>query len=152
MPGVLEELQQVALARMRVDPYYARVTLLHEQLHDIRAQIRAALGKLGIVAIIITPKADSTKPNAPGPILDGCNLVVDITELVVVNRGANGSRQPASDVAEHTAWLLHSPNHPGRADKPIMALRSIDLVPDQTYLIYRVTMQTSVALAGIVQP
>ncbi len=152
MPGVLEELQEVAVSRMQSDPYYARVSLLREQLHDIRAQIRTALGKIGIVGIVVTPQADCNKPNAPGPILDGLNLVIDITELVIVNRGANGSRQPASEVAEHTAWLLHSPNHPGRNDKPIMALRSINLVPDPTYLIYRVTMQTSVALAGIVAP
>jgi len=152
MAGVLKDLQDVVLSIMRSDPYYARITLLSEQIGDIRNQIQLSLGKLGICAIVMTPEATVKHTNAPGPILDPLKISVDIVEFVLKNRGDQGSKQPASDVAEHTAWLLHYPNHAHHRQDPCMltAVR-IGMVPDKQFLIYRVDFTTSGALAGIIQ-
>lgn len=152
MSGVLNDLQTAALTIMQGDKYYARVALLTEQLGDIRNQIQISLGKLGICAIIMTPSAECKLTNCPGPILDPLKLSVDIVELVVTNRGANGSKQPASEVAEHTAWLLHYPNHAHhRKDPCIFTARSIRQVPDKLFLVYRVEFTTSGSLSGLTQ-
>jgi len=135
---------------MRSDEYYARVTLLSEDIGDIRNQIKTSLSKLGICAVILTPSADVQHTNAPGPILDPLKLEIDITEFVIKNRGDAGSKQPASDVAEHTMWLLHYPNHAHHRNDPCQFIaQSLRLVPDNQFLIYRVTFQTTGSLAGI---
>ena len=65
--GVLNTIQNNALRLLKADPYYARITLLSEQIGDIRNQIDLMLAKLGICAIVLTPKATVQYPGAPGP-------------------------------------------------------------------------------------
>lgn len=151
MSGLLTSLQESVLQIMQSDPYYARVKLLTEQLGDIRNQIQQALNKLGICALITTPSGDVKYPNAPGPMFDPLTIAVDIVELVLINRGASGSQQPASDVAEHTAWLLHYTNHAHHRNDPfIFSVRRIRLVPDKQFVIYQVEFTTTGLLPGII--
>jgi hypothetical protein len=152
MPGVLTDLQNFALGLMKSDPYYARITLLSEQLGDIANRIQIALGKLGICAIALTPEATVKHTNAPGPILDPIRVSIDVVEFVLKNRGDQGSKQAASDVAEHTAWLLHYPNHAGRRSDPcILTAERLRIIPDKQFLIYRIDFTTAGALAGITE-
>ena len=151
--GVLTTIQDNALALLQSDPYYARISKLTEQIGDIRNQITTAVNKLGIVAIIMTPRATIEAQGAPGPQLNPLELHIDIVEFVLKNRGEQGSRQPASDVAEHTAWLLHYPNHAGsRQDAYPFLAKQFYVVPDNNFLVYRVEFTTAGSLAGIVTP
>lgn len=152
MSGVLTDLQAAALAIMQSDKYYARIKLLTEQLGDIRNQIQMSLSKLGICVIVTTPEAVCQHTNAPGPILDPLKLEIDIVEFVMQNRGSSGSQQPASDIAEHTAWLLHYPNHAHhRTDPCAFTAKRIHMVPDKQFLVYRVEFETTGSLAGITE-
>ncbi len=149
--GFLHGLQQQVEGILQSDPYYSGIRLLSEQLGDIQAQVRQALAKLGLCCIVVTPDAQFQGTNAPGPIADPVEVSVDVTELVLVNRGSNGTGIPASAVAEHTAWLLHYPNHAHhREDAHPLTARRIRLVPDKTFLIYRCEFTTTGALAGII--
>jgi len=149
--GVLTTIQDSALSLIQGDRYYARIQVLTEQIGDIRNKINTALAKLGICAIVMTPKGEADSPGAPGPILNPLELHIDICELVMTNRGETGSRQPASDVAEHTAWLLHYPNHAGNRQDPYPFLfQKFYVIPDGKLLIYRIEFRTRGALAGII--
>jgi hypothetical protein len=153
MPGVFTTLQNSVVAAIRADPWFARITVLSEQIGDIENQIQRSLSKLGICAIVLTPGASVKYADAPGPLLDPLTVAIDIVELVLTNRGNSGSKQPASDVAERIAWLLHHPNDPERS--PPMSnrliVRKISLIPDKQFLVYRVELETTGALAGIIE-
>lgn len=152
MSGVLTDVQGEALAILRSDLYYAQIALLSEQLGEIRNEIQRALAKLGLCAIVLTPEATFQHTQAPGPILDPLSLTVEIVEFVTKNRGASGTQIPASDAAEHTAWLLHFPNHAHhRSDAHTFTARRIRMVPDKQFLVYRVEFTTSGVLAGIIE-
>jgi len=77
--------------------------------------------------------------------MDPVRVEVEIVELVALNRGERGSRLSASDVAEHTGWLLHCVNHPGRDAYPLTLAR-IRPRPDKTFLIYTVELETAGSL------
>lgn len=152
MPGILTELQEAALSIMQSDSYYARITLLSEQRGDIRNQIQVALAKLGICCIVMTPEAVCENSNAPGPMFNPLTLSIDVVEFVLKNRGDQGSGQAASDVAEHTLWLLHYPNHAHHRQDPCnLIAKRLRLVPDKQFLVYRVEFETTGSLPGITE-
>lgn len=152
MSGVLTDVQTQAVKLMIGDKYYASVKIIPEQEPgNIPSLIAQALGKVGgICAIVATPSCIFRGTDAPGPQIDPLSLSIDIVEFVAVNRGAKGSQLPCSEVAEHTAWLLHYPNHAAtRSDSyPLIADR-MRLVPDKQFLIYRVEFKTVGMFAGI---
>lgn len=145
--GVLSDTQAMMVAILESDSALAPVKILSENLGDINSQIRMALGKIGICAIVLTPDASVDGTNAPGPLLKPVGVVVEIEELVVVNRGDKGSKLPASDVAERVLWRGHSPNWPTRGDTRLLTGKGIKLIPDKQFLIYRVEFETTGALA-----
>lgn len=150
MPGTLTVIQDAVVKLLQSDTFLMPVKLLKEQQGDIRAQVQAALAKLGICAIAMTPKAVFSEPNAPGPLADPLSIWVDVYENVSSNRGANGSKLPCSDVAERVAWWLHYPNHAHeRQDAFILVAKSLGIVPDKNFLVYRVEFETKASLAGI---
>ncbi len=140
---LLETLQLDAVAVLQAAPDLATIqNILREQQGDIQAQIKAAIAKLGLVIMVMTPSGKSTAKNAPGPILDPLILAIDITEMVLINRGVNGTRIPCSEAAERVAWAIHGPNHPGRQLIPNVSVTSVGIVPDPSFLIYRVEALT----------
>lgn len=149
---MLRELQASVKDILQADPYFSNIKLVTEDLLDVSNTITTSLSKLGIVAIILTPDSASDSPDAPGPILNPVNLNVEIVELVMANRSQSGSRKPASDVAEHTAWRLHYPNHAGtRTDPWPLMFKRLRIVPDKQFLIYRIEFTTTGVLAGITE-
>lgn len=150
MSGVLTEVQNAVVSILQSDKYYARIDVVSEQLGDIVNKIDIALKKLGICIVVHTAEATFADPDAPGPRMNPLLIDIDVTEFVLKNRGDSGSGLPADDVAEHTAWLLHYPNHAGtRTDPCILTPKKLFVVPDKTFLIYRLQVETTGSLAGI---
>lgn len=150
--SVLDTVQKAAQGILKADPYFTRIEVVTEQLGDIANQIQIALSKLGICAIVATPDTEFDSPDAPGPIMNPVKLIVEVVELVLMNRGKTGTGRSASAVAERAAWQLHYSNHAHYRQDPCMFIaRRIRMVPDKTYLIYRVEFTTTGSLPGIIQ-
>lgn len=150
--SVLDTVQKAAQGILKADSYFTRIEVITEQLGDISNQIQIALSKLGICVLVVTPDTDFKFPDAPGPIMDPLKIIVEVTEQVLMNRGAQGTGRSASAVAERAAWQLHYPNHAHyRRDPCMFTARRIRLVPDKNYLVYRVELTTTGALPGMKQ-
>jgi hypothetical protein len=142
MAGYLTTLQTQCVTIMEADARIDGVSILYEQIGNIGSMIQAALSKIGICAIVLTPGAEG-KGTAPGPQVNPVKLTVQITELVFKNRSAAGTNIPASSLAEHLAWLLHYANHAATRSDPQLTFRRLALVPDKNYLIYNVDFETA---------
>jgi len=143
--GLLASIQQQCVAVMAADAYYRRIEPVAEQQGEISSMLKAALGKLGIAVIVHTPTADTKGRSSPGPRMDPIRVEIEIVELVMLNRSEKGSRLPCSDVAEHTAYLLHCVNYPGRDTYPLVTVR-IGSKPHKSFLIHTVELETSGSL------
>lgn len=151
MDGILKGIQDEMAANLRRDSWFQPVKIVTENLGDIANQIELALNKLGLVIVILTPGAKCAYPDAPGPIMDPVTPVAAVYEMVLLNRGANGSKLPCSAVAERVAYQLHYPNHAAaRTDSYPLVCTDIALLPDRTYLRYNVTFRSGqIAIGGI---
>lgn len=149
--GRLLSIRDQALAALQADTALQPVRLIARTKGDIKNEILTTLGKYGICILVMTPSAKMRGTNAPGPMLDPINLVVDVIEHVAINRGAKGSKLPAEDVAEQVAWRLHAVNHPTRRDAFPLICEEIEEISDAEFLAYRVKFRTSGQLPGINQ-
>ncbi|MFO7534716.1 MAG: hypothetical protein R6X19_03375 [Kiritimatiellia bacterium] len=149
--GVLLSIRDQALAALQADTALQPVRLIARTKNDIKNEITTTLAKFGICALVMTPSAKMRGSNAPGPMLDPVNLVIDVIEQVGFNRGTKGTKLPAEDVAEQIAWRLHAVNHPGRKDAHPLICEEIEEISDAEFLAYRVKFRTSGQLPGINQ-
>lgn len=149
--GKFQALQNEIMEKIKASPVFAHVTVLTEQVKDIDNIIEAALGtitekdgKMGVCAIVITPRARATKPNMRGPYFDNVSIVIRIIENATINQGDSGHKLPCSYFAERVANLLHltqtTSNH-------VIIVYDLALVPDETNVIYDVTAKTAVGLS-----
>jgi hypothetical protein len=145
--SLLSQIRSQALKVLKADPKFARVTCLSTNDGDIAQKIKEGLSKLGILVLIRVPDAVNDAPDAPGPIFSPVTVFCEITELVLANRGASGSKLPADEVAERVAELLHAPNYPGRDAIPLVCER-IREIPDKTFVVLRVEFKAAGGYAG----
>jgi hypothetical protein len=154
--SVLTDIRTAIRDLLVADRTLAGIAILTEDKGDIQNEIERALGvltdsqgMLGVCVVVMTPTARCSAPDAPGPLLEPISVVVDVIELVIVNRGDTGSKIPASDIAEQVLWRVTSVNHPTRGDDPAYRPISVGMVPDETYVVYRCEFETSGVLPGI---
>lgn len=83
------------------------IPVAHEQLKDIQNQITLAVGKLGIITVILTVSGRLSNANRTKPYFEDIKLVARTYENVMVNRSPSGSGQSATHVAESCALILH---------------------------------------------
>lgn len=149
--AMLRDIQDQCVSLMKGDKYYARVEVQPIHSKVLRNRITVALAKVGIAAIVHPATAENGGSESPGPRFDNVLIDVDIWELVAKNRGDQGSKLSCDDVAEHTAWLLHSANHAHeRTDDYLLICRGMREINNKTYLVYKVRFSTTGMLDGIV--
>lgn len=92
MANILEEVQQYVAGKLSSDTELSACPFLAENRKDIDFEIKNALGKQGIVGLVLTPKATFA-----GAYMDASlawqldELEIDIVENVQVNRGKKES-------------------------------------------------------------
>ena len=101
MSNILEEVQRYVADKLNADPQLSACPFLVENIKDIDYEIKNALGRQGIVGLVMTPKATFA-----GAYMDTSlawqldELEVDIVENVTVNRGKkNGGYITGQDAA-----------------------------------------------------
>jgi hypothetical protein len=145
VPSILQAIQIDAANRLLSDPYFANISVLTENLQDITFQIEKAIQELGIVAIILTPTADIRNfADAPGPYLQSIDVLVEVAENVLLNRGQGGSGKTAQAMAERVLAILHG-YRPAMITESIYASSpTITVVPSgDGLLIYHIRFRTN---------
>lgn len=101
MSNILEEVQRYVADKLNADPQLSACPFLVENIKDIDYEIKNALGRQGIVGLVMTPKATFA-----GAYMDTSlawqldELEIDIVENVTVNRGKkNGDCITGQDAA-----------------------------------------------------
>lgn len=102
----LKDIQTELSALLTADSYFSGVTILTESRGDILNQLQSALGKLGIVVIIETLTGKPETPGIGSYTID-LNLGITVTENVLINQSASGTRKPASAVVARIMCLLN---------------------------------------------
>ena len=88
MSNILDEVQRYVADKLNADPQLSACLFLIENRKDIDYEIKNALGRQGIVGLVMTPKATFA-----GAYMDTSlawqldELEIDIVENVTVNRG-----------------------------------------------------------------
>jgi len=142
--GVLETFRQTIADKLSGNEQFSGVPVFTEKQKNIESEIETALGTLscGVCIIIIAPLANVTKPNLPGPYFGDVTIIVRAVENVLINQGEEGTKKTVSFLAERIASVLHRLVINGKA----VTCQKIQLVPDQTNLIYDVTFKTNFGL------
>jgi hypothetical protein len=145
--SVLVQMQQAAVNRLQALPYFAAIPVLYERQKNVRVELEKQLNTLkGLAITILTPSGRCDSPAAPGPHLSSVMLTASVTENVLINESAKGTRIPASEAAEQVAVALH---HLVWASGKTLVFRDLRLVPDDDYLVYNAVFETSATLAAI---
>jgi hypothetical protein len=99
------ELQTLCAERLNTDSRFSGakgVTVLTEQKGDLEAQIKKALGSIGLGVCLLTP--DIRIESAPTEAV--VTLLVGITENYLNNQGSNGTKIAALTWCEYVQGLL----------------------------------------------
>ena len=138
--GQMEELQDELATVLEKSQFFADMPILTEKQKDIESEIERALGSLGgACVIILTPRANVSHPNLPGPQFSDVSIVARVIENVLVNQSDAGTKNPASLIAEQVAANLH---HVHTTSGKIVLCQQLGLVPDPDSLMYDVMFKT----------
>lgn len=110
--SIFYQVQQIIADQLNSDEMLsaAGVVFIPENAKDIDYEVGNALGKQGIVGVVMTPRADYIGITARGEVAyDLRDLTVQIVENVPVNRGLSAS-VTALDAAQRAQEILASPN------------------------------------------
>lgn len=110
--SIFHQVQQLIADQLNSDEMLsaANVTFVAENSKDIDYEVQNALGRQGIVGLVMTPKADYIGITARGEVAyDLRDLTIQIVENVPVNRGLPNSTT-ALDAAQRAQEILASPN------------------------------------------
>lgn len=114
---------------------------------DALALITAAIEAAGTTVAIAPPAAEFARDSSVGPVSDGgVRVTVQILESPVFSR-AQGLPSAVS-LAERLAWLLHSCNHPDRADDTPLGVVSVRAIPDPDLLVIEIVLAASGTIAA----
>jgi hypothetical protein len=121
-------------------PANGQVSWITENIGDLGSNIQKAIGKLGIIGIVMTPGGGRLyKPGAFWPISFRCKVEIQIQENVTINRGASGTQIASLDLVEFVMQRLHlfSPQA-HRADRLELNEVPYRLVAETPWLVYNV--------------
>ena len=159
MNDPLLTIQLAIQARLKSDEWFKNIPVIAQDKGDITNQVEIGVSKIGAAVIILTPSADVTHPNIPGPYLGDVTIIVACVENVTINRSNNGSKKNAITTAQIALGLLVPPwigsyrDESTATDRPIGPLAPgrptlrMEVDPeDPDLLAYHVTLTTQVGL------
>lgn len=126
------------------------VPVLSEQRGDILNRISIGIKKIGLVVIVLTPKALMIDPELPG--LDQmAPLLIQVQENGIVNKGANGTKISALAMVAFIMKRIHFWSHGLYAGDPTMMLVKLERTPfvligDTPNVMYNVAAWTPLNL------
>lgn len=107
------------------------VAVLTENQGDLESLIAQAVGSLGVCATVLTPSGRLDVGDKLGVVLDPADVVIQISEEPLLNRGANGTGKTALEVVVRVMRLLHGWTVPDRRGSRKLA--RLTLRPDAPF-------------------
>lgn len=102
----LKDIQTEVSSLLTADAYFSGIPILTEARGDLLNQLQRDLGRLGIVVVIETLTGKPEHASAGSYTID-LMLGITVTENVLINQGASGTRKPASAVVARIMCLLN---------------------------------------------
>lgn len=129
----LQTLQQSVADHLSASPFFAdaNIAILTERIGNIEFSINSRVEAIGLCVIVVTPTANVTYGNAPGPYFDNIRIVCRVLESVVTNK----TGITALAAAEEIVRLLHH-FAPNDADHLTAVTPTIALGNDPDFLSY----------------
>ena len=133
--GLQLTLQQLMADWLANDPYFVDIPILTEFSKDIASDLNQALsvgltggtGKAGICLVIVTPLAQASFADQPGPYFDHIKMVARVIENVAINQNpASGTGKRALDVAEYIHAVMRDFSSP---------IQNTNIVHDQPAIV-----------------
>lgn len=150
--------QERAAALVQADPYFAGIEVLAERRGDVNQKIQAALQKLGLCVIVMTPSFRIQAKVRTRTIIR-VRVVVECSEIVLTNSSASGTQKPTLSAAWAAALALRGQDNGAAGegeDARLLTLQQtfeisedddpVRLVPDPRLLTYHATLFTDVAI------
>ena len=129
-------------------PANGQVSWITENIGDLASNIAKAIGKIGIVGIVMTPGGGKMWKQGPfWPIGFKCSVEVQIQENVVINRGASGTQIASLALVEFVMARLHLFSPQGhKADRLELNEVPYKLVADTPCLVYNVDLYAPITI------
>jgi hypothetical protein len=158
----MSQLQQSIIGRLTaVDatipalvPAQGQVQWITEDIGDLANIIQRAIGKLGIIGIVMTPGGGKLFQAGIFPISFRCAIEIQLQENVTINRGAAGTQIPALDLVQFTMQRLHlfspsgtPPSRGKRADRIEIDEVPYLLVSEYPVLTYNVRFNAPLTIS-----
>lgn len=138
--NILFDAQNVVVGILSADAQLSSCQFLAENSKDIDYSIKNAIGKQGIVGIVMTPKAQFIGNYEAREIAWQCDCEIEIVENPVVNRGKPGSFDviTGQDVAMRIFEVLCNPTN-GNSGK--FSAKTYEQGEDSGLLVNKCTFQ-----------
>lgn len=134
---------EVVNSRLLVDPMFASIPVISEDLKDPESEMQAAINKVGIAVMVATPEAASPLVNIAGVYFNS----VSLTCLVIENPSYNKTGYRYLEVAEQIVKLFSPPYIPATLSTTLEAKSpTIQNVPDKFFRIVRVRFDAKCGL------
>ena len=144
---ILSAMQAQAEAILKGNAAFAGCPVVVVDKGDTAARIDEALSAFGTAILIAPPSARFTANGGQGPVSTdgGVRMIVQVIEPPGMGRPAG--TPSALDLAETAGWLLHSANHPERADFTPLGLEELAAQPDPDTLIVQLVLVATASLS-----
>ena len=127
--------RELANSRLGVDPMFANIPIITEDLQDPETQMQDAVARVGIAVLIATPDASEPFPNIAGVYFND----ISVTFLVIENPTYNQTGYRYVEVSEQICKLLMPPYIPATLSTTLKPKSpTIQNVNDKFFRIKRV--------------
>lgn len=145
MASQLKNIRSLAMDWVAADAFFNGLPMVSEEMGDVVNLRDAALAKLGLGIIFLTPTARTKDWRIGGPFLNDVKLLVQVWEKPSLNKTNKAALEVAEQIAARLHKIVLDPDHQivTYADPD-----TIQLGGDENYLMYDVLFTSAVQLAS----
>lgn len=151
MDNLFTRFQEALADRLRAEEWLASAPaprIVSERVGDIGSAIDKELGGLGLCIAIATPEIGRGSETIPDEM--AVEVLVDVSERPLNNRGASGTRKPAVDVVQVViANLWNQPILPGFSRLEFTRSNLVSATPDRVTYEIRFTTRIWVGVTTV---
>jgi hypothetical protein len=128
-------------------PVNGQVSWITENIGDLASNIQKAIGKLGLIGIVMTPGGGKLYKMGIYPASFRCVVEIQLQENVTINRGASGTQIASLALVEFIIARLHlwSPTNL-RTDRLEVDTTPYKLIAETPLLVYNVNFNAPITI------
>ena len=140
MSTILTNLQAQLVSVLQADSFFSTapgIPVIAEDKGDLVSEITRAVNEIGVSVCVLTPILEADDKDAN---VFRINVVVSVSENVIVNRSTGGTLKPCADIGVRAIELLHKLLV--TATNSQIRFRTMELVDIERGLVYEVRFTT----------